>query len=101
MRNIEQLGQVFTPPTVVNFMLDLCRNKGRALEPSAGDGAFFQLLQERQPIASALKSTPRLPRPALKYVISSITRSASSSTPSSAIRPTCAFRMLRSTRKIG
>jgi len=48
-RNIEQLGQVFTPPTVVNFMLDLCRNKGRALEPSAGDGAFFQLLQERQP----------------------------------------------------
>jgi len=49
MRNIEQLGQVFTPPTVVNFMLDLCRNKGRALEPSAGDGAFFQLLQERQP----------------------------------------------------
>ncbi len=49
MRNIEQLGQVFTPPTVVNFMLDLCRNKGRALEPSAGDGAFFQLLKERQP----------------------------------------------------
>jgi adenine-specific DNA-methyltransferase len=48
MRNIEQLGQVFTPPTVVNFMLDLCRNKGRALEPSAGDGAFFQLLKERQ-----------------------------------------------------
>ncbi|MBK7463459.1 MAG: class I SAM-dependent methyltransferase [Betaproteobacteria bacterium] len=29
-------------------MLDLCRNKGRALEPSAGDGAFFQLLKERQ-----------------------------------------------------
>ena len=49
MRNIEQLGQVFTPPSVVNFMLDLCRNKGRALEPSAGDGAFFQLLKERQP----------------------------------------------------
>ena len=28
-------------------MLDLCRNQGRTLEPSAGDGAFFQLLQEK------------------------------------------------------
>ncbi|MDP3537162.1 MAG: class I SAM-dependent methyltransferase [Azonexus sp.] len=46
-RNIEQLGQVFTPPTVVDFMLDLCTNKGRALEPSAGDGAFFSALKAR------------------------------------------------------
>jgi adenine-specific DNA-methyltransferase len=46
-RNIEQLGQVFTPPKVVSFMLDLCRNTGRALEPSAGDGAFFSLLREK------------------------------------------------------
>jgi len=46
-RNVEQLGQVFTPPTVVSFMLDLCQNKGRALEPSAGNGAFFQLLKEK------------------------------------------------------
>lgn len=54
-RNIEQLGQVFTPPTVVNFMLDLCQNKGRALEPSAGDGSFFQLLKERQPDCVAIE----------------------------------------------
>lgn len=46
-RNIEQLGQVFTPPTVVDFMLDLCTNKGRVLEPSAGDGAFFSALKAR------------------------------------------------------
>ena len=41
-RNVEQLGQVFTPAKVVAFMLDLCQNKGRVLEPSAGDGAFFR-----------------------------------------------------------
>lgn len=47
-RNVEQLGQVFTPANVVDFMLDLCRNSGRILEPSAGDGAFFSRLQQRQ-----------------------------------------------------
>lgn len=47
-RNVEQLGQVFTPPKVVAFMLDLCRNTGRALEPSAGDGAFFAELKKRR-----------------------------------------------------
>uniref|UniRef100_Q47AF3 site-specific DNA-methyltransferase (adenine-specific) n=1 Tax=Dechloromonas aromatica (strain RCB) TaxID=159087 RepID=Q47AF3_DECAR len=46
-RNVAQLGQVFTPPNVVAFMLDLCRNKGRSLEPSAGDGAFFSTLRQR------------------------------------------------------
>ena len=46
-RNVEQLGQVFTPPNVVAFMLDLCTNTGRALEPSAGDGAFFSTLRQR------------------------------------------------------
>ena len=43
-RNVEQLGQVFTPARVVAFMLDLCQNTGRVLEPSAGDGAFFKPL---------------------------------------------------------
>lgn len=47
-RDVAQLGQVFTPPKVVEFMLDLCRNRGRMLEPSAGDGAFFNRLQARQ-----------------------------------------------------
>jgi adenine-specific DNA-methyltransferase len=47
-RNVAQLGQVFTPPQVVSFMLDLCQNKGRVLEPSAGDGAFYQALREQK-----------------------------------------------------
>lgn len=47
-RDVAQLGQVFTPPKVVDFMLGLCRNRGRILEPSAGDGAFFKALQARQ-----------------------------------------------------
>ena len=47
-RDVISLGQVFTPPQVVTFMLDLCQNKGRALEPSAGDGAFFADLKARQ-----------------------------------------------------
>lgn len=47
-RDVTQLGQVFTPPNVVAFMLDLCRNSGRYLEPSAGDGAFFKALQDRR-----------------------------------------------------
>ena len=36
------LGQVFTPPAIVDCMLTLVRNKGRVLEPACGDGAFFQ-----------------------------------------------------------
>ncbi len=47
-RDVAQLGQVFTPPNVVDFMLGLCRNRGRILEPSAGDGAFFKALQARR-----------------------------------------------------
>lgn len=45
--DVARLGQVFTPPKVVDFMLDLCRNTGRVLEPSAGDGAFFNALRQR------------------------------------------------------
>ncbi|MCK6391376.1 MAG: Eco57I restriction-modification methylase domain-containing protein, partial [Azonexus sp.] len=45
--DVERLGQVFTPPNVVDFMLGLCRNPGRTLEPSAGDGAFFDALKAR------------------------------------------------------
>lgn len=47
-RDVEQLGQVFTPANVVAFMLELCQNRGRVLEPSAGDGAFFTQLQARR-----------------------------------------------------
>lgn len=45
--DVVKLGQVFTPPQVVAFMLDLCQNKGRVLEPSAGDGAFFRPLRQQ------------------------------------------------------
>ncbi|MCL2075675.1 MAG: class I SAM-dependent methyltransferase [Betaproteobacteria bacterium] len=45
-QNIKHLGQVFTPPEIVRFMLELRRNKGRTLEPSAGNGAFFTSLKE-------------------------------------------------------
>jgi len=38
--DVETLGQVFTPPAVVNAMLVLRRNNGRVLEPSCANGAF-------------------------------------------------------------
>lgn len=38
--DVTSLGQVFTPPTVVERMLALRRNKGRTLDPACGDGAF-------------------------------------------------------------
>ena len=38
--NVAALGQVFTPPAIVDAMLSLRRNAGRVLEPSCGDGAF-------------------------------------------------------------
>lgn len=41
MYNVEHLGQVFTPQNIVSQMLRLKRNDGRTLEPSCGDGAFF------------------------------------------------------------
>lgn len=42
--DITTLGQVFTPPSVVQAMLALRRNAGRVLEPSCGDGAFSSQL---------------------------------------------------------
>ena len=35
------LGQFFTPPTIVDCMLQLVRNHGRVLEPACGNGAFL------------------------------------------------------------
>jgi adenine-specific DNA-methyltransferase len=40
MYNVEHLGQVFTPDNIVSQMFMLCKNKGRTLEPSCGNGAF-------------------------------------------------------------
>ena len=63
MRNVAQLGQVFTPPRVVEFMLDLCRNTGRVLEPSAGDGAFFARLQATGRACVGIEVDPRVAPP--------------------------------------
>lgn len=41
MFNVETLGQVFTPQSIVAQMLTLRQNDGRCLEPSCGNGAFF------------------------------------------------------------
>jgi len=41
MRKIKELGQVFTDAAIVDEMLSLRQNQGRILEPSCGDGAFF------------------------------------------------------------
>jgi adenine-specific DNA-methyltransferase len=38
--DVARLGQVFTPPAVVERMLALRRNQGRTLDPACGDGAF-------------------------------------------------------------
>ena len=39
---IAALGQIFTPPAIVDCMLTLVRNRGRVLEPACGDGAFLR-----------------------------------------------------------
>ncbi len=46
-RDIEGLGQVFTPAPVVERLLALVRGRGRVLEPACGDGAFLSRLRER------------------------------------------------------
>ncbi len=40
MKDIKNLGQVYTPDFIVDVMLNLKINHGTILEPSAGDGAF-------------------------------------------------------------
>lgn len=44
--DVDQLGQVFTPELVVELMLSLRENEGRALEPSCGDGAFSSRISD-------------------------------------------------------
>jgi adenine-specific DNA-methyltransferase len=58
--NIERLGQVFTPPNVVDFMLGLRANAGRTLEPSAGDGAFFLPLRAAGVDCTAIEIDPQV-----------------------------------------
>ena len=58
--NVERLGQVFTPPNVVEFMLGLRANVGRTLEPSAGDGAFLRCLQAEGCDCTAIEIDPQV-----------------------------------------
>jgi adenine-specific DNA-methyltransferase len=53
------LGQIFTPPTIVNCMRKLVRNKGRVLEPACGDGAFLKHFPE----ALGIEIDPRFAPP--------------------------------------
>lgn len=41
MDRIKNLGQVFTPKKTVDFMISLRKNTGTVLEPSVGEGSFF------------------------------------------------------------
>jgi len=44
--DIAGLGQIFTPPAIVDCMCALVRNSGRVLEPACGDGAFLRHFPE-------------------------------------------------------
>ena len=39
--NVKELGQVFTPTRIVSEMIGLIQNNGTVLEPSCGNGAFY------------------------------------------------------------
>ena len=41
-----QLGQYFTPQEIAKKMIGLIKNKGTVLEPSCGNGAFYNLLKD-------------------------------------------------------
>lgn len=53
--DVSRLGQVFTPPAIVELMLSLVRKRGRVLEPACGDGAFLQHF----PFAVGIEIDPR------------------------------------------
>ena len=67
-KDVINLGQVFTPPNVVAFMLDLCQNQGRILEPSSGDGAFFTTLTEQGRDCVGIELDPRVAPPGARVM---------------------------------
>ena len=67
-RDVINLGQVFTPPKVVEFMLGLRRNQGRTLEPSAGNGAFFSALAARGAACVGIEFDARVAPPGVRVM---------------------------------
>lgn len=63
-RDVSGLGQVFTPPAIVEAMLALVRNRGRVLEPACGDGAFLQHF----PFAVGIEIDPRHASPGARVM---------------------------------
>lgn len=57
-KDVTQLGQVFTPAIVVDAMLQLRRNRGRILEPAAGDGAFSRRIADCVAIEADARQAP-------------------------------------------
>jgi len=47
MDKVKTLGQVYTPPKIVEHMVEMIQNKGNILEPSCGDGAFVKYIKEK------------------------------------------------------
>jgi adenine-specific DNA-methyltransferase len=45
MDKVKNLGQVFTPSVMVKSMVDMVQHNGSMLEPSCGDGAFTDYIQ--------------------------------------------------------
>ena len=62
--NAALLGQVFTPPEIVDCMRTLVRNHGRVLEPACGDGAFLRHF----PGALGIEVDPRCAPPAAEVM---------------------------------
>ncbi|WP_153110681.1 Eco57I restriction-modification methylase domain-containing protein [Propionivibrio limicola] len=62
--DVALLGQVFTPPTIVDCMRTLVRNTGKVLEPACGDGAFLQHFPE----ALGIEIDPRHAPPGAKVM---------------------------------
>lgn len=58
-RDVAHLGQVFTPPEIVDAMLALRCNFGRVLEPSCGDGAFSSRLPDCVAIEADRRHAPK------------------------------------------
>lgn len=67
-RDVITLGQVFTPPRVVEFMLSLRQNHGRTLEPSTGDGAFYSALASHDPACVGIEFDARVAPPGVQVM---------------------------------